>query len=92
MVSGATLCFEGVLEEEFLPDSVFLMFAILEGAGCEVGGGLLSRSGGNGDRSGGIFRGFSGVGLFCFLISVGFEVRAAFLDWGEAQDVDGCEL
>lgn len=62
IVSGPTLNFEGVLWEEFLPDSDFFEFA-KPAAGCDLIPGLLSRSAGSGDKRGGRSKGFSEEGF-----------------------------
>jgi hypothetical protein len=60
IVSGPTLNLEGVLCEEFLPDSSFFE---KPDVGCDFRAGLLSRSAGRGDKRGGRSRGFSDDGL-----------------------------
>lgn len=60
IVSEPTLNLEGVLWEEFLPDSNFFEKPDI---GCDFIPGLLSRSAGSGDRRGGRSNCFSEDGL-----------------------------
>jgi hypothetical protein len=63
IVSEASLYLEGVLWEEFLPESNFLKPEV----GCDFIPGLLSRSAGSGDKRGGRSIGFSDDGLEVWL-------------------------
>jgi len=83
MVSEPIFPFDGVFEEEFLPDSGFFRCKNPDDCEPDCEPGPLSRSAGKGDKSGGRSRGLFRLGLDEFLESVGFEVGVAFRDWGE---------
>ena len=88
IVSEPTLDFDGVLADEFLPDSGF--FRCENPGDCETG--PLSRSAGRGDNSGGRSNGLFKLDFEEDFVSIGFETGVAFREWGESREGRACSF
>lgn len=80
--------FDGVFEDEFLPDSGF--FRCANPGDCERG--PLSRSAASGDKSGGRSKGLFKLDLEEDFVSIGFEMGVALREWGESCEGRACSF
>jgi hypothetical protein len=92
IVSEPILDFDGVFEDEFLPDPGFFRCKNPEDCEPDCESGPLSRSAGRGDKSGGRSRGLLKLDFEGFLESIGFAVGVAFRDWGESCKCRACSF